>query len=78
MITNSCNENLLKIVNTVLKNRSKTAISRITPDMNLREDIGLDSLDLAELTVRIEVEYDIDVFENGVVVTIGEILSKIQ
>ncbi|MEG1564058.1 MAG: phosphopantetheine-binding protein [Bacteroides sp.] len=73
MITNSCNENLLKIVNTVLKNRSKTAISRITPDMNLREDIGLDSLDLAELTVRIEVEYDIDVL-----VTIGEILSKIQ
>lgn len=41
-------------------------------------NLGLDSLDLAELTVRIEAEYDVDIFEDGVVTTIGEILAKIQ
>ena len=64
---------LLEIVNTVLENRKKKLITSITPEMDLRNDIGLDSLDLAELTVRIEAEYDIDIFEDGIVNTIGEI-----
>ena len=46
--------------------------------MHLRNDIGFDSLDLAELTVRIEAEYDIDIFEEGIVNTVGEILNKLK
>ena len=46
--------------------------------MHLRKDIGFDSLDLAELTVRIEAEYDIDIFEDGIVNTVGEILKKME
>ena len=70
--------NLLSIINTVLSNRGKNSISRISENSHLRNDIGLDSLDLAELTVRIEAEYDIDIFEDGIVNTIGEILHKIE
>lgn len=46
--------------------------------MHLRNDIGFDSLDLAELTVRIEAECDIDIFEDGIVNTVGEILEKLE
>lgn len=71
-------EKLLEIINTVLENRGKAKVSSITKVSHLRNDIGFDSLDLAELTVRIEVEFDIDIFENGVVVTVGDILEKLQ
>ncbi|UBD72264.1 phosphopantetheine-binding protein [Bacteroides sp. BFG-257] len=59
-------------------NRGKAKVNSITAGSSLRDDLGLDSLDLAELTVRIEAEYDVDIFEDGVVTTIGEILAKIQ
>ena len=69
-------EKIIEIINTVLRNRGKNTISGITEDSHLRDDIGFDSLDLAELTVRIEVEYDVDIFEDGIVNTVGEILRK--
>lgn len=75
---NDIMDKLLSIVNVVLKNRGKNEVSLVTKNSSLRDDLGLDSLDLAELTVRIEVEYDVDIFEDGVVTTIGEILAKIQ
>jgi acyl carrier protein len=48
------------------------------PEMHLRNDVGFDSLDLAELTVRIEAEYDIDIFEDGIVSVVGEIFKKLE
>ena len=69
---------LLDIINTVLANSQKQTIESFAPESSLRNDLGFDSLDLAELTVRIEVEYDVDIFEDGVVTTVGEILEKIN
>ena len=69
---------ILEIINMVLENRTKEKLTSITPETHLRNDIGFDSLDLAELTVRIEAEYDIDVFEDGIVNTVGEILIKLE
>lgn len=71
-------EKLLVIINTVLNNRGKVKIDSINASSHLRNEIGLDSLDLAELTVRIEAEYDIDIFEDGIVNTVGEVLQKIN
>ncbi len=71
-------QKLLEIINTVLNNRGKKGVSKITPKSHLRNDIGFDSLDLAELTVRIEAEYDKDIFEDGIVGTVGEILVKLK
>lgn len=70
-------EKLLQIINTVLENRGKATVESINENSSLKNDCGLDSLDLAELTVRIEAEYDVDIFEDGVVTTVGEILSKL-
>lgn len=50
----------------------------IESSSRLREDLGLDSFNLAELTVHIEEEFDIDIFEDGLVNTIGEIFAKLN
>ena len=71
-------ENILEIINTVLDNRANDQITSLKPEMHLRNDIGFDSLDLAELTVRIEAEYDVDIFEDGIVNTVGEVMEKVK
>lgn len=72
------NEKLLKIINSIKKNKQDTPVEALTEEMRLREDLNLDSFDLAELTVKIEDEFDIDIFEDGLVLTVGEILNKLQ
>lgn len=71
-------QHIFEIINTVLDNRNKERITSINPSMHLRDDIGFDSLDLAELTVRIEAEYNIDVFEENIVNTVGEIIELLK
>ena len=71
-------DKILEILNIVLDNQKMEKITYISPDTNLRTDIGFDSLDLAELTVRIESEYGVDIFEDGVVFTVGEIYEKLK
>jgi acyl carrier protein len=66
---------LLEIINEVLDEKK---ISEIYPEMHLRNDIGMDSLDLAHLTVLIEDEYGIDIFEENNINTISDILNKIN
>lgn len=68
---------LLEIVNTVRENKGLISVASLTPEQDLRTDLGFDSLDLAELTVRIEKETGIDIFADSFVNTIGEILQKI-
>ena len=69
-------EFLLDTINEIRSLKGAEKIDRLSSEMNLRDDLGLSSFDLAELTVKIEDEYDIDIFEDGLVNTIGEILSK--
>lgn len=69
---------LLKIVNTVLENRGKNKVESLNPEQNLRNDFGFDSLDLAELTVRIEAEFDVDIFKDGLIHTVGQINEKLE
>jgi len=71
-------EILRDIINQVCENNSKQKILWLHPSTNLRDEIGLDSFDLAELTVRIEMKFGIDVFESGIVLTVGEILNKLD
>jgi acyl carrier protein len=66
------------IINQVLSNRGKTAIDELSANNDLRKDLGFDSLDLAELTVRIEAEFDVDIFENGLVSKVSEIFEIIN
>ena len=71
-------EKLLKIINSIKKNKQDNPVESLTEEMRLREDLNLDSFDLAELTVKIEDVFDIDIFEDSLVLTVGEILNKLQ
>ena len=69
---------ILSLINLVLCNRGKVEIEAVNEGSHLRNDCDLDSLDLAELTVRIEAEYEVDIFDDGFVVTVGDILNKLN
>ena len=71
-------KNLLEIINRVLDSNEMNTINKIDSNMNLKNDIGFDSFMLAELTVEIEEETGIDIFEDGVVNTIGDIIKKLN
>lgn len=68
---------VIQIINIIQSNRGRKAILELSPELRLRDGIGFDSLDLAELTVRIENEFGVDIFEDGLVETVGEILEKL-
>lgn len=72
------NEKLLYIINTVNENKDEPKINEIKGEDDLRNDLGFSSLDLAELTVRIESEFGVDIFADGLINTIGEVEEKIQ
>ena len=44
----------------------------------LTSDLGLDSFNLAQLTVMIESEFGIDVFENKIIRTYGELIKALK
>mgnify|MGYP001482970800 CR=1 FL=1 len=69
---------ILEIINLIQVSRNRTLVSSLNKNIHLRNDIGFDSLDLAEFTVRIEEEYNIDIFEDSVVNTVEEVILKLQ
>ena len=72
-------ENYLEqLIMDILKKNGNSRKIDLSENTMLREDLGLDSIDMAEMTVRIENDYNIDIFEDGVVNTIGEILDKLK
>ena len=66
-------EIILNAINEVLEGKGDSKILEVSSDTNLRLDLGFDSFDLAELTVRIEESTGKDIFENGIINTIGDI-----
>jgi acyl carrier protein len=68
---------LLSVINQVRENKRQTLVAELQRAARLREDLGFESLDLAELTVRIEEEFGVDVFADGLVHTAGEVQDKI-
>lgn len=69
---------VLNIINEIRSSKDMSILDSLKPTDNLRNDLGLTSFDLAELTVRIEDEFDIDIFEDGLVNTIEEIYTKLS
>jgi len=71
-------QKVLNIINEIRAAKEMAPIETISAETKLREDLNLTSFDLAELTVKIEDEFDIDIFEDGLVSTVGEIFEKLQ
>jgi hypothetical protein len=69
---------ILEIINFIRESKDLKPLEQIDGTDDLRDQIGFTSFDLAELTVRIEDEFDIDIFEDGLITTIGEIYAKLN
>ena len=65
---------ILLILNSILDE----PIEKIEHDTDLRNDLGMDSIQLAQLTVEIEDRYDIDIFADGIVESFGEIIAQLE
>lgn len=72
------NNKVITIINEIRAAKNLAPANNINNETKLREDLGLTSFDLAELTVKIEDEFDIDIFEDGLVNTVGEIFAKLE
>lgn len=70
-------QKVLEVINNIRVTKDMTPVAELHIEDNLRDDLGLTSFDLAELTVNIEDEFDIDIFEDGLVNTVGEIYAKL-
>lgn len=71
-------EKILEIINVIRAAKGLEPVAELQKENRLREDLSMTSFDLAELTVKIEDEYDIDIFEDGLVTTVGEIYAKLS
>lgn len=71
-------DKLLVIINDILEDNDKEVLGELVGSLSLRNDLGFDSLNLAELTVKIEDEFDVDIFEDGIVDQLSEIMTKIN
>lgn len=71
-------EKVLAIINGIRAAKGMPALNNINDSDNLRDVIEFTSFDLAELTVKIEDEFDVDIFEDGIVRTVGEIFAKLE
>ena len=68
---------VLSIINEIRKAKNLAILEKLNVEDNLRNNLEFTSFDLAELTVKIEDEFDVDIFEDGLVNTIGEIYAKL-
>jgi acyl carrier protein len=66
------------VVNDILRLKGEPTVDSLSEDLSLSDDLGFESLDLADLTVRLEDRHGVDVFADGVVDTIGEVLTQLR
>ena len=66
------------IKNLIIENEIEISVENINKSSSLTDDLGLDSFNLAQLTVEIESEFGIDIFENGVIRKVGDIYNQLK
>jgi len=71
-------EKLLTIINELLMDEGEDKLDFLDMSCDLKNDIGLDSIALAHLTVKIEDEYGVDIFADGLIKTIQEVYDKVN
>lgn len=69
---------LRDMIREILAENNKNSDMEMSLNTSLRKDLNFDSLDLAVLTVRIEDQFDTDIFEDGLIDTLSEIVDKLS
>lgn len=68
---------LVEILQNIRSASGRPPITVVTAQTRLREDLNMDSFDLAEMAVRIESQYGVDVFEAGIPLNVGDLLARL-
>lgn len=65
---------------TIIADRLGVSEDQIKPDTNIANDLGADSLDLAELMIAFEEEFDINIVEEDTqhITTVKSVIDHIQ
>jgi acyl carrier protein len=71
-------QRIKQIIKEILSDRSVSIDTSTIKDGTKFQDIGLTSFDLAVLTVKLEDEFRVDIFENGIISSFGEIVNVIK
>ena len=71
-------EKVFKIIKEIRSKKNLERVKSIHGELRLSEDLGLNSFDLAELTVKIEDEFGVDIFEDEGVEYVSQIIKKIR
>jgi acyl carrier protein len=69
---------LLDTINKIRLKKGLESLTELMVDHDLRSDIELDSLDLAELTVKLEMQTGIDIFAKGLITKVGEVINRLN
>jgi acyl carrier protein len=67
-----------EIILTIFENNELVINNEILLSTSLKDDLEMDSIMMAELSVRLEDEFGMDVFEHGLLYSMEEILLKIS
>lgn len=71
-------EKIKDIIASIRANKGIKEDFLFTENTSLRDDLGFDSFDLAEFTVKLEAEFGIDIFEIGLVENIRDVKDKLN
>ena len=71
-------QSLCNIINSIRQSAGRDSVSELKVEHHLQRDLELDSLELAEMTVLIESKFGVDVFEEGTVTTVRDVLKKLK
>ena len=71
-------DKLAAIVGKVRQSTGRAEMTGLSADDGLVRTLCFDSLDLAELAVRIEAEFGVDVFDRGIPETVGDIVRRLE
>lgn len=71
---------VLEKVKAILSEQFDVEEDSITPDTNIAEDLGADSLDVVDLLMSIEDEFEIEIPDEEVdnIKTVGELVKYIE
>lgn len=72
------NDEILEIFNEVFENNDLGRAEALRKEDKLRDDLGLDSLAIGELTIKIEEAFGVNIFEDEILETVGEVIEKIE
>ena len=70
-------EKLLNIFNTVRKNSGLTNLDQLEDSHNLKDDLELDSISIAELIASIDVAFEVDINSNELIQSVADVKKSI-